>query len=45
MEYFALLMELRQKKVGQTVKLKELSFVAFSENIQCHEKRKNNLDG
>lgn len=26
MEYFALSMELHQKKVGQTVKLKELSF-------------------
>lgn len=38
MEYFALLMELHQKKVEQTVKLKELSFDAFGESIQCHEK-------
>lgn len=42
MEYLALLMELRQKKVGKTVKLKELSFDAFIENLQCHEKRKTN---
>lgn len=42
MEYFVLLMELHQKKVGQTGKLKELSFDAFGENLQCHEKRKTN---
>lgn len=44
MEYFALLIELHQKKFGQTVKLMELSFDAFGENIQCYEKRKKTIN-